>query len=339
MNWWKFDGGGELVARQSFGPYVRFKGGAGGGQVSGGGQSGRIDFPAYMKTWHGELLDDATADALDMSVTDALNAAWANSPFAAAVAYDPDSALDNMDAAVAAFDIVVDALDYDGDWEAAVDTAVAKVDADIVTDTYIDEETDAYEDILDDTIISKVLPEFRTGMRDINAGMSSAYAIGEAHIWAMRDRDVAKFTADLQIKLATQRDELVMKGVESILKNLVLRVEYEKSVAHITSEVNRIRIVAKKEEADQNLSIDENDAKWDLELFAYGSNVLASISGAAVSAASGEGMQPSTTSSVLGGVLSGAGSGAMIGSMFGMPWLGAGIGALLGGLGGGGLFG
>ena len=67
-------------------------------------------------------------------------------------------------------------------------------------------------------------------------------------------------------------------------------------------------------------------AKWPLEVFQYGSNLLAAVSG-------GTGFTPGPTGvqSSLGGAMSGAAIGARIsgGSMFG-----AGAGALLGGIGG-----
>jgi hypothetical protein len=76
-------------------------------------------------------------------------------------------------------------------------------------------------------------------------------------------------------------------------------------------EAMRIKIVAKKEESDKNIDIDEQDALWDLEVFQYGANVMASIQGGTVSNGP---RRPSTAASVLGGALSGAAAGAMIGS-------------------------
>ena len=92
-------------------------------------------------------------------------------------------------------------------------------------------------------------------------------------------------------------------------------------------EANRMKIVALKEQTDTDLKYDEADATWDLEVFQYGCNVLASIGGGVASPKGSK--QPSTSQSMIGGALSGAAAGGMIG---GLP--GALIGGVLGAAGG-----
>ena len=60
---------------------------------------------------------------------------------------------------------------------------------------------------------------------------------------------------------------------------------------------------------DRNAAIDEADAKWDLSVFQFGSNLLASIGGGtAVPYMTGT----NTTASAIGGALSVIGAGAQI---------------------------
>jgi hypothetical protein len=260
-------------------------------------------------------------------MVDAMNAALGGSPYGSMTAHDPSTELTAMDTAVSAFNTRVDAIDPDGDWEDAVDAAVAKVDGAVVDDTSLDNNIAAFGNALDDQIENIVLPRFHGGMRDVNAVMSSAFVVGEAIIEGMRDRDVAKYGTDLRVKNYFQRNDFILKGTESILRDSMAQVELEKGVAHYTIEANRLRIVSEKEKKDTENSIDINDGRWDLETFQYGANLLASIGGGTMIPNAQD--SPSKTQSAIGGAL----SGAAIGGALGGGW-GAVIGGVLGGVGG-----
>jgi hypothetical protein len=273
--------------------------------------AGRVDFPTHMKNVHQDWLgtdgSGVLVDTVEDSVVDIMNVALGGSPYATMVALDPSAELTAMDTAVAAFNSRVDALDWDGDWEAAVDAAVIKADAAVFDDTYIDNDITAFGNNLDDQIENIVLPRFHGGMRDVNAVMSSAFVIGESIIEGMRDRDVAKYGTDLRVKVNFQRNDFIAKGVESMLRDLVAQIDMEKSVAHYTIEANRLRIVAEKEEKDTNNDTAVANAKWDLEVWQYGANLLAAIGGGTVTPSGSKG--PSKAQSAIGGVLSGAAMG------------------------------
>jgi hypothetical protein len=252
------------------------------------------------------------------------------------VTYDPDSDI----AAALAYLVTFGGLSLPTSLTDAitnlVGTATTAVDDTILDLTTATERTqelmDAYADQLDTDIAAKVLPVFQRGMQDINAVMSSAFVIGEALILAERDRNVAKFNAELMFRAYQIRAEMIPRVAELQLKYFATYSEYLRNVAHMFIEFYRIKIVAKKEENEAQLHIDESEAKYDLELYQYGSNVLAGIAG-------GSHLVPGKQNkfaSAIGGALSGAAAGAMMGSV--IPGvgtlLGAGIGGLLGGAGG-----
>jgi hypothetical protein len=298
--------------------------GSGGGS-SGGGSSGEVDYPTYMKEIHEDLLNHSafgTTDIIDQSLTSVINTALGNSPFTGEAAYDPEVAMDEADTAICAFDTVVDAMDHTSDWQSAVINVASVIDDNIIDSDYIKDDVDAYAEIVDDEIEAKVLPQFEAGMRDANAVMTSAFVIGKALIWDGRNRDVNKYQTELRFKLHTQRNEIIIRSVDRMLSNLVHRVEFEKAVAALTTDAKRVRIVAMKEEVDQQLSIEESDARWDLELYEYAGNLLASIGGASTSTKKS---QPSQVQSALGGALSGAAMGAQVGGGYG-----AAIGGVIG---------
>jgi hypothetical protein len=290
--------------------------------------SGKVEFPAHMQTVHADWLDDTGSDDITTSVTAAMTAAIATSPYTGKTSYDPSTPLTAMDTAVATFAILITAIDSDADWGAALDYAETKIDA-LIDDTFVNVAVDAQSDYLDDELDNSILPKFKSGMRDINAVMSSGFIVGEAIILAMKVRDVAKFRADLSGKLELTRNEMVMSGADAILRLGIAKDELQKTVAHYTIEANRLRVVATKEQTDTGIALAVGDGKWDLELYQYGANVMASISGAAAIPSSNSSRGPTTAQSAIGGALAGAAIGS---ELFGKTGgaAGAGIGLGLG---------
>jgi len=107
---------------------------------------------------------------------------------------------------------------------------------------------------------------------------------------------------------------------------LMTRVEYERGVAQLVTEYEKIQIQVWDAYYKTDLETNVDDAEWDLKIYNYAANMMASISGAAVSA------NPDKKSSPLLGIIGGGMQGAMMGSSFG-PW-GMIIGGIMGALGG-----
>lgn len=285
-------------------------GNSGGG---GGGGSGKISYPAYMESMHTTWLSD---------VDGYMDTAIAANPFSGESAYDPTTPISDMDTAICAFDAVVDAMAHEDDWASAFVQAITYVDGQLINDNSFIAEAKAYADILDFEFQTRGLPQFEAGMRDIGAVGSSSYAIGKAVMYVQKARDVAKHVSEIRVKGYLQRNEIVARSAEVMLRNLVSRVDFESRVASLTTDANRIEIVAKKEETDQNLAIDEAEAKWALDISMYGAKELASIGGGVPSTSRS---QPSQVQSALGGALAGASVGASVGG-----WYGAAIGGVIG---------
>ncbi len=295
-----------------------------GGSGGGGSSSGKIKYPAYMEAFHGSMLDNGGADTFTNSVVDAINAAYGSSPFDSVVAFDPVTELTAMDSALCAFDAAVNALDNDDDWESAMTAARVEIDTNVVSTAYIDADVAEFSDLLDDERDTKILPRFKAGMANINAAMSSSFVMGEAIIEAFGARDVSKYSKELRMKLNWQRNEMIVKAAETMLSNLMSRIGYERDVAHYRIEMNRLSIAAYKEQDDRDMWLDEQDALWDVSLFAYGGNALAAIAGAAASTRE---KGPSQAQSAVSGAVSGAAMGYMMSG--GNPY-GAAAGAAIG---------
>jgi hypothetical protein len=336
---------GEDIYEDSFeysGSVALCKGGGGGG-----GGTGAVDWPDYMETFQGQMLDHAGADTPTSSYVDLFNAAIAANPFTGVVAYDPATRLAAIEGAITSFDSVVSALSETTDWGSFVAVLRAntsswatlasgvrvEIDAYMVDKETLNDEIDAYAAELDDQLHNVSLPRFEAGMRDIGAVVSSAFSLGRAHVIGMRDRDVARFSSELYRRTFEQRNELIVRGtqaavaIEDIIARNVqqliameeLRVKYSGVVAGLSVESGRMSMIAEKEEADRQAQIDEIEARWSLNMLQYGANLLASIGGGVVSEDEATPFQ-----SALGGAASGAAMGLMLSG--GNPW-----GALVGG--------
>ncbi|MBU2249629.1 MAG: hypothetical protein KKD77_22975, partial [Gammaproteobacteria bacterium] len=145
---------------------------------------------------------------------------------------------------------------------------------------------------------------------DINAVVSSAYVLGASVIEGFRDRDVAKYMSTLRITVGDRK----MKAVEHMVQLMTNRINWQADYTRMAVETNRIKIVALKEQTDQDAVIDDSDAKWDLEVFQYGANLLAAIGGGT---ALPNMAKKSQAASAIGGGMSGAAAGAMMGLAMG----------------------
>ena len=289
----------EVVEEESYeykGPIDQCKGG--------GGSSGKVSFPAYMETTHQNWLGYGS-DTIESSIVDIMNTALGSSPFASTVAYDPDTDLAALIAYVTGLSTLEGLLE--------TNASMATLAAGITDDTNLVALAATFSDDLSDQLDADVYPRFEAGMRDINAVMSSAFTIGRAVIESQRTKESAKFLAQLRVKATT----------DDALKLIELQLQFRKALASLGVEATRMKLVAKSEEAATNVKYDEADAKWDLEVYQYGNNVLASIQGAAHYVPDKE------KSNGVGNALGGALSGAAMGGSIGGPW-GAAAGGVLG---------
>ena len=280
------------------------------GSSGGGGASGAVSHSAYLETIHADWLNDTGTDTIEKSITEVMDSALGSSPWVALTAYNPDADILAYEAELTLFQVLLAGLSDTVDWAALY----AQAD---VTFGALGPAVTAYGNLLDDNINIKVLPQFRRGMQDINAVVSSAFVIGEANIWGFRDRDVAGYIATLEDKK--------MAAMDQMTQMMARRIAWQESYTRMMIEANRIKIVAKKEQTDRDAEIDEQDAKWDLEVFQYGGNLMAAIGGGtALPNMAGK----NKVASVLGGAMGGAAMGAMMASPGGPPTMA--IGAVLG---------
>jgi len=329
----------------------------------GGGSSGQVGYPAYVERIHENWLEGAANDTIDASVTEVMNDALGASPFVAAVAYDPDADIAEFIAAVGDFDTITNA--FIGTLDLVMNpVAMPTVSVTIpskITEAAITTDTAKLEAQLNALktarLTGAVIPRFEAGMRDINAVVSSAFVIGRAVIESDADAEVTRDTAshgsklriavsptsvqvaDIEVKKSQlniqaadsdlKESHLDLQNRDFVLKAQQARMDAERMLVQLMIEAYRIKIVAKKEQLDIDQGYDVADAKWDLEVFQYGANVMASVAGG-TSYPTGD---KNKAASAIGGALSGAAAGAMMG-LAGGPFAPISVtaGAIVGGL-------
>lgn len=209
----------------------------------GGGASGKVDFPTYMKLFHEEFLSNGgtpvcpTGYAMDELLSAALQA---NSPFYGQNAYDPDSDHTSIQSRVTLYATEVDARDAQSDWGDFVDNSVSKATTALPT-TGVD-----LTDVLSPDAITNIgnqlaniadlgaiaqnasaafeirtvgryrrsVAQFAAGMADINAVMSSAYIWGLAMLEMDRQQEIDNYETQLE---NSARLNLIQAGVQAQL--------------------------------------------------------------------------------------------------------------------------
>ena len=283
------------------------------GGKSGGG-AGEIGFPAYMERIHQNWLDDG-ADVIAVNMVERMQDLFdtGNTPFdtwGTAIPYDVmGQAVQVLTPFQAVADL--DALNLTTlftTFFATLDDTVAR--AAIVA---------AEAALLDARMTADILPGFQRVMRNDGAVLTTGFTLGEANIRAQDNLAVAKLDTGLRLQSRRISWELSFRWVQ-------LTIEWNRIVAVMATEV-AIRYLESRYKVDQlNVEMDAKDVLFYLEVYQYGGNMMAAISGASVRG------QPESSmiSTALGGVLSGAATGAQIGELFDQPASGAVIGGLLG---------
>ncbi len=216
-------------------------------------------------------------------------------------------------------------------WGTILDTVRDEADATVLSDDAIGGAVDAF-DTRSRQRMNKEIAELRAASADIGSVMSSSFTLGEALIRASSMQRTAEFSSDLERESYRERLAFIGKGVdqaigveisrEQILNTasmdmsriMAITLGTRQNAAQLQADINRMKIVARKEETDRELDIDVKSQLWDMKLWEMAGNVLASIAGAStIRKAEGD---ESSSYSALGGALSGAAAFGSIAGLF-----------------------
>jgi hypothetical protein len=277
----------------------------------GGGSTGKVDYPSYMKDWHHDFLDIYRADYHEY-VT--------KSPFEdnvghALVAYDPGPYIRAIaDYHVAGEPVVANVIrELFIDWGTG-DHGLTYLLNSLFDNTAIPQSVAAYATLLYRESDKLLYPAFDMRMRADNAVVGSAFVLGHAVLARKQLKTISEFAGGLY----SHRQITVMKAGVALLLSLA------RLYATMTIEANRISIVAEKEQSAKDNEYRILQAKWHFDILTYGGNLLAHIGSATVHHTN----KADAGKSALSGAMSGMGIGASIGSI--VPGIGTLIGAVVG---------
>ncbi len=287
-----------------------------------------VDYPTYMRNVHQHWLDGSNSigtGGLEAAITSAI----ASNPFTSLTGYDPTTDIAAMLAAITTFKGYVDAMNPHTDYDTYYTAAAAAVDATISPSTYIANKVIEHTAIIDNDLLTKVYPRFEAGMRDINAVMSSAFAIGRAIIEADALDKVDKFAADLEFNADAKRGDFINQAASEMVRMDLQQLEFYRVIMAMTIDEKRLGIAAQQDFKTETKAIEADEGRWPLEVYKYGANMLAGISGGTTGSTPVDGNK---TARIIGSGLSGAAVGAQIGASMGGN--GGGWGAAIGGIAG-----
>lgn len=284
----------------------------------GGGSSGKVSYPDFIEDHLANYLEliqprDIVGDDYSGFLLDARNA----NPYTTMTSYDPSTRIANMEA-------IVDDLDTLGTnapttlWETYEQSASVRFDTDY-GQTALDAVVDSMEDGMEVSHL-RAMGRFAAQMSEINAVMSSAFLVGMAQMEQEFQRGLTKARVELRLGQEQRRVAYVLQAISHMAG--LYQMGYQNRAQGYTSaiEVQRLALIAEKEEKDMDNEFDVADALWDLDIFKYGANLMAAPAGGTA-----VGREPSKAQTALGG----AATGAALGLQAAGP-----TGAIIGGIGG-----
>ena len=201
----------------------------------------------------------------------AATTAVGGNPFTGATAYSPDTD-------IATAQDAVDDLQADlaSGWTAFLTSAMEGIDATIASPVEFDGMTNVISDRIR-TQQNKDQSRFNARALDIGAIQSSTYAMSLVQLEQQTRDRVYEFMTGQENKLLDARLQLLgaLGGT---------RLDGMRAITAAQGQLSQLTVVAKSEEQQINQQWENAEATWDLDLFQYGNNVLASIAGAASSA-------------------------------------------------------
>lgn len=306
---------------------------------SGGGSSGKVEYPAYLQTMHGKMMDTAASDTLNVSMFDLLNEATTTNPYndASLVVYTGRAVVDTNGtetmttiaqavAAVLGANAGLDVIDY---FNSTLTSVTAQLDAVVINDAIVDQATAAFEAVIDPGIQVE-LTKYDADATSIGMAMSSAYAIGKNLILARKLERIGTYDAELRSRMYLQRNDAAVTTARELLARKLNHIQVTKEVYAFAAECVKLKILNEREYFKDNAEFLHEKATWKFEAMQYGFNGMASIGGGSM-IPKNAGM--SKGSSAMAGALGGAAAGAYIGSV--VPGVGTAAGAVVGGLIGG----
>jgi len=182
---------------------------------------------------------------------------------------------------------------------------------DVINGTVVSNAISQEADRLSDEVEITALPRIEAGLRDINSVMSSSFIIAREQIEAERLKAIARFSAELKVKL--------MPVVADRWRG---HLEWNRAVIDMYVNIIRLYITAALDTDDHNVDIASRNALFPFNAYQYWIAAVGCLNGATNTTSEAAGI--GKAQKAIGGAMTGAATGAMFG-----PW-GAAVGGIVG---------
>jgi hypothetical protein len=198
-----------------------------------------------------------------------------------------------------------------------------QVFASVVNGNTVNDMITAENSRVEDSIEQESLPRFTTGMRDINAVMSSSFVIGKALIEDAKIKAMSRYSADIKGKMLPMVNEVWRT-----------RLDWNKGAVETYAQFLKFYLSSKMDTETHNADFQMKNVVWPFTILHYEAACLGALQNAVDTKQTAPG---SGASKAIGGALMGAAGGASMGAALGGTVMGmaAGpFGAIAGGLAG-----
>jgi hypothetical protein len=288
-----------------------------------------LQFPEYIQHTHQDYLDGSFSN-YPYNIKAYLEAALtAGSPYAGAVAYDPSDDLADARTRIDAHAELVDALDY-ANVQDMMPLALTVADTLAGSASKIDAMVAAFDEKQKDKLYA-ALNALCGSLFDTRATGNSQFKMALASLYDSHKREVGEYRANLDMQEEKMREYAALQLLESMMRMHLAKLDADARVTGMVTEADIKKILGMKEYHESEIQLAELDAKWDLELFRYGENMLHALSGVA-----SVGPRYDQRTSGLAGLMSGMGGaasvGVAVGTAMGNPLLGLAAAGLMMGM-------
>jgi hypothetical protein len=302
----------------------------------GGGSSGKIDYPEYLKTIHSAFLDSDGTDTLEFSLVDLLNDAYDTNPMEdaslsiysgrAVIDTSGNESMTTVATSIAAVLSALNAFDVQAAYSSLLTQVASDVDAVILDDSVISAASASFATVLEpDTAAEKAKYDADAALLGIS--FTNTYTLGKSFIDARKTERVALYDADLRARMYLQRNDIINLTTRELLAKQMVKLQMTKEFYSFAVEGVKLKILNEREYAEQNMGYLNKKGVWRFEAMQNGFNAIAAIGG-------GTAIANSPKMSATQATVSGAFSGAAIGAQMGGGAYGTAIGAVVGGVAG-----
>lgn len=288
----------------------------------GGSASGKITFADHVTWAHRYFIAGVYNEtgyqnylaSLPQNGHDLLNAfemAWgAGSPFDGEEAYDPDSALSDIESRLSGWLSILDALSTETDYQGFVEKAKVLIDYILDDDADIEVEVQSFADESQPEYL-RTLNRYHSSQGAAGAWNGSSVVFGTALLESERRRQINRYRAALKTQRHSERMNGIMQMTTDLQRNHWQRIDALRVAVLAQLDYGKTKIVTKDNQYQTNLEWDVRDRRWFLELFGPVGNFL----GAPAGGVTQDVRTPSKLQSGLSGALGIGAAGAMMGNM------------------------